>query len=89
MSLLLSGIGEMVSLGCIYISPSANTLYTVLEYVKCAGYTSEMEAGLSSDVIESPVVQFDDTNPGVCVYKTAVIENFRYLMLCSAQEHAI
>ena len=68
----------MVSLGCVYISPSANTLCTVLEYVKSAGYTSGMVASLSSDVIDSPVMQFDDTNPGVCVYKTAVIENFRY-----------
>ena len=68
----------MVSLGCVYISPSADTLCAVLEYVKSAGYTSEMDASLSSDVIDSPVMQFDDTNPGVCVYKTAVIENFRY-----------
>ena len=80
----VSGSGEMLSLGFMHITPSANSSHTAQEYAKSAGYspndiiTDQSEDLESHDnILVNPVVHCEATNPGVPVYKCVVLKNFR------------
>lgn len=77
---------------CVYVSQSATSISTAIKYAESAGYTANdidwtldgHEKGVEGEEGAEPVdslVQFEHTNPGMPLYKIAVIKNNRYMYM--------
>ena len=80
-TVLYTGTGDMLSLCCVHVTQSADSILTANKYAESAGYYSLIESPVEvSSVVDGSlsVVEFDNTNPGIPVYKTVVIRNYRY-----------
>ena len=76
-----TGAGDMLSLCCVHVTQSADSVLTANKYAESAGYYSLIESPVEvSSVVDGSlsVVEFDNTNPGIPVYKTVVVRNYRY-----------
>ena len=70
----------MVSVECVHVTTSANSVLTANEYAKTTGHSSSFDSADCQKESESAfdcVIQFGHNNPGVAVYKTVVIKNYR------------
>ncbi len=78
---LYTGTGDMLSLCCVHVTQTADTIVTANKYAESAGYYSLIEPPSVEVSVDGSlsIVRFDNTNPGIPVYKTVVIRNYRYM----------
>ncbi len=69
----------MLSIGCVYVTPSADSINTANKYAESAGHTPSIDiVDYNSETVSSnSLIEFDYTNPCVSLYKTVVIRNYR------------
>ena len=78
-----TGTGDMLSVGCVHVTPSAASLYTAMEYAKSSGHTPNMDPLADPkeedmwNCVSKLVVDFESTNPGAEMNKVVVIRNYR------------
>ncbi len=77
---LYTGTGDMLSLCCVHVTQSADYIVTANKYAESAGYYSLIEPPSVEVSVDGSlsIVRFCNTNPGIPVYKTVVIRNYRY-----------